>query len=87
MARAVGTRGQRWPSSSTSSSSSSCCSSGSSNLAVASRTDLLSPTRYHSDAASRFPCSFDISEHKHRVLAGFSKNTCADTWAKLPLPP
>uniref|UniRef100_A0A0E0I5Z7 J domain-containing protein n=1 Tax=Oryza nivara TaxID=4536 RepID=A0A0E0I5Z7_ORYNI len=68
--------------SSSSSSSSSSCSS-------ASRTDLLSPARDRSDAASaasRFLCCFDISDLKHRVLAGFSKNTSADTqWRYLVL--
>uniref|UniRef100_A0A0E0APK2 J domain-containing protein n=1 Tax=Oryza glumipatula TaxID=40148 RepID=A0A0E0APK2_9ORYZ len=67
---------------SSSSSSSSSCSS-------ASRTDLLSPARDRSDAASaasRFLCCFDISDLKHRVLAGFSKNTSADTqWRYLVL--
>uniref|UniRef100_A0A0E0LQ26 J domain-containing protein n=1 Tax=Oryza punctata TaxID=4537 RepID=A0A0E0LQ26_ORYPU len=74
---------------STTSSSSSSCSSASDNLAVASRTDLLSPGRDRSDAASaasRFLCCFDLSELKHRVVAGFSKNTSADTqWRYLVL--
>ncbi|KAF0908569.1 hypothetical protein E2562_026620 [Oryza meyeriana var. granulata] len=73
----------------TTSSSSSSCSSGSGNLAGASRTELLSPGRDRSDAgsaATRFLCCFDISELKHRVVAGFSKNTSAETqWRYLIL--
>ncbi|KAL5199166.1 hypothetical protein ABZP36_002678 [Zizania latifolia] len=76
-------------SSSSSSFSSSSCSSGSSDLAAASRAELLSPGRDRSDAGSgttRFLCGFDISDLKHRVIAGFSKNSGAETqWRYLIL--
>ncbi|KAG8099028.1 hypothetical protein GUJ93_ZPchr0013g34052 [Zizania palustris] len=75
--------------STTTSSSSSSCSSGSSDFAAASRAGLLSPGRDHSyvgSVATRFLCGFDISDLKHRVIVGFSKNTGADTqWRYLIL--
>ncbi|KAL5197115.1 hypothetical protein ABZP36_000627 [Zizania latifolia] len=74
---------------STTSSSSSSCSSGSSDFAAASRAGLLSPGRdlsYVGSVATRFLCGFDISDLKHRVIVGFSKNTGADTqWRYLIL--
>ncbi|KAG8079243.1 hypothetical protein GUJ93_ZPchr0007g4099 [Zizania palustris] len=74
---------------SSSSSSSSSCSSASSDLSAASRAELLSPGRDRSYAGSdttRLLCGLDISHFKHRVIAGFSKNSGADTqWRYLIL--